>query len=110
MFSRRIPSDFSLNSLAEQVARIRDAGWPLLDLTVSNPTRVGLPGLPPLRFDPSLDWDYDPHPAEGVRAPLSRTVANFRFVLLADCGHTPWHERRAREEFYRVLEQELASR
>ena len=50
---------------------------------------------------------YDPHPAEGVRAPLSRAVADFRFVLLAECGHTPWLERRARDEFYRLLEREL---
>lgn len=51
---------------------------------------------------------YDPHPAEGVREALSRVVADFRFVLLPECGHTPWLERRARDEFYRSLESELA--
>jgi pimeloyl-ACP methyl ester carboxylesterase len=57
----------------------------------------------------AIHGDYDPHPAEGVRVPLARVVADFRFVLLPDCGHTPWHERRARDEFFRVLEQELSS-
>ncbi len=55
----------------------------------------------------AIHGDHDPHPAEGVRAPLSRAIADFRFVLLADCGHTPWAERAARDEFFRALEQAL---
>jgi len=47
---------------------------------------------------------YDPHPAEGVRVPLSGVVADFTFHLLARCGHKPWSERQARQEFYRILE------
>jgi pimeloyl-ACP methyl ester carboxylesterase len=50
---------------------------------------------------------YDPHPAEGVEQPLARVVDDFRFVLLARCGHTPWMEQQARERFYAVLEEEL---
>jgi pimeloyl-ACP methyl ester carboxylesterase len=57
----------------------------------------------------AIHGDYDPHPAEGVRAPLSRAIAGFRFVLLPDCGHRPWVERAARDEFFRVLENELSS-
>jgi len=57
----------------------------------------------------AIHGDYDPHPAEGVREPLARVLGDFRFILLKDCGHTPWGERRARDEFYRVLEAELAS-
>lgn len=54
-----------------------------------------------------IHGDYDPHPAEGVAEPLSRVLAGFRFILLEECGHTPWRERRAREWFYAVLEGEL---
>ena len=53
--------------------------------------------------------DYDPHPAEGVVEPLSRTLKDFRFVLLEKCGHRPWLERSARDRFYNILKQELVS-
>lgn len=55
----------------------------------------------------AIHGDYDPHPAEGVREPLSRILENFRFYLLEKCGHTPWKERYAREEFYRILKREI---
>jgi len=55
----------------------------------------------------ALHGDHDPHPAEGVRQPLSGVLANFRFVLLGRCGHLPWLERQARDEFYRQLRAEL---
>lgn len=54
-----------------------------------------------------IHGDYDPHPAEGVREPLSRTIRDFSFHLLEKCGHTPWKERHAREEFYRILKKEI---
>lgn len=55
----------------------------------------------------AIHGDYDPHPAGGVREPLSRVLKDFRFVLLERCGHYPWLERHARDEFYRVLKREL---
>lgn len=55
----------------------------------------------------AIHGDYDPHPAEGVRKPLSAVLDNFRFILLRNCGHMPWIERRARDEFYRILKGEL---
>ncbi|MBN2198967.1 MAG: alpha/beta hydrolase [Candidatus Aminicenantes bacterium] len=58
----------------------------------------------------AIHGDYDPHPREGVEAPLSRVVKDFRFHLLKDCGHTPWLERRAGSRFYEVLRDELRSR
>jgi hypothetical protein len=51
--------------------------------------------------------DLDPHPAEGVRGPLAGILTDFRFVLLDRCGHTPWRERNAREEFFLALHAEL---
>jgi pimeloyl-ACP methyl ester carboxylesterase len=56
----------------------------------------------------ALHGDHDPHPADGVRNPLSRALKDFRFVLIQECGHTPWLERRARSGFYTALQEELA--
>jgi len=55
----------------------------------------------------AIHGDYDPHPAEGVNIPLAQELKNFRFVLLKKCGHRPWIERNAAEEFYRLLVQEI---
>jgi pimeloyl-ACP methyl ester carboxylesterase len=55
----------------------------------------------------AIHGDYDPHPAEGVQKPLSAILKRFRFILLANCGHKPWIEREAKEEFFRILEEEL---
>ena len=52
--------------------------------------------------------EHDPHPSAGVLEPLSRTVKDFRFILLEKCGHVPWLERHARERFYQLLRQELS--
>jgi len=41
-FSGRVPSDLAPNRLAAGLEALRRAGVPLLDLTVSNPTRAGL--------------------------------------------------------------------
>jgi len=55
----------------------------------------------------ALHGDYDPHPAEGVREPLSGVLKDFRFILLKKCGHHPWVEHYARGRFYQVLKEEL---
>lgn len=55
----------------------------------------------------AIHGDYDPHPAAGVQETLSRVLTDFRFILLKDCGHKPWIERQARNEFYRVLREGL---
>ncbi|MCP4347278.1 MAG: alpha/beta hydrolase [Desulfobacterales bacterium] len=55
----------------------------------------------------AIHGDYDPHPAEGVRKPLSEILENFRFILLRYCGHKPWIERHAKDRFYHILKQEL---
>src|SRR5512140_1665079 len=70
MFSGRIPSGFQVNTLSAAAAGKRRRGIPLLDLTVSNPTQVGLPS-----FDPSILADataasagYNPDPAGVIAA------------------------------------------
>jgi len=56
----------------------------------------------------AIHGNFDPHPAEGVRVPLSRVLSDFRFLLLESCGHKPWVERRAAEGFFRNLREEIA--
>jgi pimeloyl-ACP methyl ester carboxylesterase len=57
----------------------------------------------------AIHGDYDTHPWEGVKAPLSRVLKVFKFVLLEKCGHEPWVEKYARDEFFKVLREEIAS-
>lgn len=55
----------------------------------------------------AVHGDYDPHPYEGVREPLSQILKDFRFILLPRCGHEPWLERHAKDEFFRILKKEV---
>jgi pimeloyl-ACP methyl ester carboxylesterase len=55
----------------------------------------------------AIHGDYDPHPAEGVKTPLSRVLKDFKFILLEKCGHEPWHEKYAREDFFKILMDEI---
>ena len=55
----------------------------------------------------AIHGDYDPHPAEGVRDPLSAVISGFKFILLTQCGHTPWLEKHAQKAFYQALKAEL---
>ena len=58
----------------------------------------------------AIHGDYDPHPPDGVQRPLSRVLKDFRFIMLKDCGHYPWLERKARDGFYEILKNELNAR
>jgi pimeloyl-ACP methyl ester carboxylesterase len=80
----------------QEAAQMRKTG-PLLKLA----KRITCPVL-------AIHGNYDPHPAEGVRDPLSKILPDFRFTLLTKCGHTPWMERQAKDRFYGVLEEELS--
>jgi len=51
----------------------------------------------------AIHGDWDPHPAEGVNDPLAKVLPDFRFVLLEKCGHRPWIERTASEDFYKAV-------
>lgn len=55
----------------------------------------------------AIHGDYDPHPAEGIKGPLSKVIKDFRFILLEKCGHKPWIERNAKDKFYETLKNEL---
>lgn len=51
--------------------------------------------------------DYDSHPIEGVNAPLSALLKDFKLIQLLKCGHTPWVEKYAKDVFYEHLRIEL---
>jgi pimeloyl-ACP methyl ester carboxylesterase len=55
----------------------------------------------------AIHGDHDPHPPEGVSVPLSAVLKEFEFNLLSPCGHTPWIERQAKDEFYIALKRAL---
>lgn len=48
LFSRRTSWDLTENRFAEELARARASGRALIDLTESNPTRIGIDGAAPL--------------------------------------------------------------
>ncbi|MEN6444213.1 MAG: alpha/beta hydrolase [Methanoregula sp.] len=55
----------------------------------------------------AIHGDWDPHPADGVKVPLTKELTDFRFILLEKCGHRPWIERNAADKFYKILTQEI---
>ena len=55
----------------------------------------------------AIHGEYDPHPFEGVKKPLSKLLDDFSFILLKECGHTPWREKRAKDKFYQILKDEI---
>ncbi len=56
----------------------------------------------------AIHGDYDVNFAEGVREQFSQVIKDFRFILLEKCGHFPWYEKYARDEFFRVIKEEIA--
>lgn len=80
MFSSRLPSRLHSNAFSIALADLRRQGVPLADLTVTNPTRVGLPYPDDLlgALSHSEGLSYDPAPfglmtaREAVAAEMSR--------------------------------------
>jgi pimeloyl-ACP methyl ester carboxylesterase len=55
----------------------------------------------------AIHGDYDPHPAAGVKEPLSGVLHDFRFTLLHNCGHLPWIEAQASDKFFAIVREAL---
>ena len=111
MFSDRVPTELATNRLTAAVAAARAQGRPVIDLTVSNPTRAGFE-YPPDLLAPLADPEalrYDPRPLgridareavardyerQGVRVDADRVVLtastseaySLLFKLLAGAG------------------------
>lgn len=56
-----------------------------------------------------IHGDYDPHPAGDVRESLERVLPQCRFSLIKSCGHYPWLERKARQDWLECLNREVAT-
>ena len=50
-----------------------------------------------------LHGDHDPHPGREIAAVLRQYVGQLEYHEFAHCGHYPWRERYARDEFFEVL-------
>lgn len=55
----------------------------------------------------AIHGDYDPHPFQGVEKPLSQILKSFQLYLLKDCGHNPWEELFAKDQFFEILKREI---
>ena len=99
MFSSRLPSHLTVNAVSQRVAERRRRGEPLIDLTVSNPTQVGLV-YPPDLLAPLADPRgviYAPEPlgvmsarqavAESLQTPAVTPMAD-RVVLTASSSES----------------------
>jgi alanine-synthesizing transaminase len=79
MHTPRLPPRFDDNAFTRRRRELEAAGAPLLDLTETNPTRVGLPGASAEALarlaDPAVR-DYDPSPA-GRRAAREAVAAYY---------------------------------
>jgi len=80
MPSRRLPEDFAPNELTELLEKKRGVGDRILDLTESNPTRVGLPGAGPVELRALSDtrgslYEPDPLGSLGAREAVARYYA-----------------------------------
>ena len=78
-FSSRVPSEFGSNRLTQAIAAARQSGRPLVDLTQSNPTRVGLQYpdylLSALADERGLKYEPAPFGLIGARQAVARDYA-----------------------------------
>ena len=88
MFSSRIPADRRPNRLTRAVNAARATGRPLIDLTVTNPTSVGLKYplmlLQPLASSAALIHNPQPFGLEKARAAVARDYARRGIEIAAD--------------------------
>jgi len=80
MLSSRVPHDYALNPLAILLQERRSAGRAVLDLTVTNPTQVGLPTLSPGALGALADvrgarYEPDPRGRAGAREAVAAYYA-----------------------------------
>lgn len=81
-------------SLMDEISALRKSGE-LLHIALSVPGRVT-----------AIHGMYDPHPIQALES-LQNDLSGFTLRTLEQCGHDPWKEHYAREEFFEVMVQEL---
>ena len=63
-----------------------------------------LPRSPPIDVPVlMLHGDVDPHPGLLIAEDLREYIPHLEYVEFAECGHSPWLERRARTAFFSSL-------
>jgi alanine-synthesizing transaminase len=79
MFSSRLPSALEENAVTRARARLQAAGTPVIDLTETNPTQVGIPYPPDvlaaLASPAALSYTPEPLGLPGAREAVSRDYA-----------------------------------
>ncbi len=85
MISSRLPADLSPNAVTRAISARLAAGQPLIDLTESNPTRVGIPYpadlLAPLADPAALAYDPQPLGSMSAREAVAREYARHELTV-----------------------------
>ena len=88
MRSSRLPRDLTPNALSAGLARMRAEGRPVADLTLSNPTRAGIPYpldlLAPLADPAGLSYEPEPFCLATARAAVAADFARRGVVVTPD--------------------------
>ena len=50
-----------------------------------------------------IQGETDPHPARGITIPLQENGVECETYILEKCGHSPFMEKYAKEDFYKIL-------
>lgn len=90
-------NEMQFNSLMNEVVSMRASGE-LLDYS----RFIECPVI-------AIHGKNDPHPWEGVKVPLENRLNVFKMFLLDRCGHDPWKEYYAKDEFFHILKREIKS-
>jgi pimeloyl-ACP methyl ester carboxylesterase len=51
----------------------------------------------------AIHGNYDPHPFQGVHQYLKDRLPGFKMHIIDKCGHYPWNETHAADNFYNIL-------
>lgn len=51
----------------------------------------------------AIHGKYDSHPVDGVQIPLTARLKQFEMICIDKCGHTPWIEKYAKDQFFNIL-------
>ncbi len=86
-----------------------------MEQTWSDMVRMQSEGVYPAAFSAidvpviMLHGAYDPHPGRMIADGLKPYMPQLEYREWERCGHDPWRERAARDEFYRVLREWLTA-
>ena len=50
-----------------------------------------------------IQGETDPHPARGITIPLQENGVECETYILEKCGHSPFMEKYAKDDFYKIL-------